>query len=399
MRVLCITRLFPNRVEPVFGPFNKKQFAALAAVGHDVTVVNPIPTFPFATLFGSKTRASVRGIPGEDRIGGLPVHHPRFLHVPKLPAVHAPLYAAGIYRQVAALRGAVDVIVAPFAYPDGIASVIVGEMLGVPVVIKLHGGDMNVGARIPQIGRWVRWGFERVARIAAVSYPLAQAANEFGVPWSKIAVVEDGVDSGLFRPRDRAEAKREVGLPTDRRHIVYVGRLERRKGVYELMDAFDALAPRVPDVDLVLVGDGEDTATCRAWADKLGGRAVLTGVKGMDEVAPYYAAADVATLPSHAEGTPNCIIEALACGRPVVASAVGGIPDMIHDERMGELVPARDVAALTEAFARALGRTYDPREIVRKTGRGTWNDSARCLADVLEGARLDGVSARARGGR
>lgn len=386
MRVLCVTRLFPNRVEPVFGPFNKKQFAALADVGHEVTVINPIPTFPLATMFGSKTRASVRGIPAEDRIGGLPVHHPRFLHVPKVPMVHAPLYAAGIYRQVAKLKNRIDVIIAPFAYPDGIASVIVGQMLGVPVVIKLHGGDMNVGARIPQIGRWVRWGFERVDRIAAVSVPLAQAANEFGVPWSKIAVVEDGVDSTLFRIRDRAEAKREVGLPTDRRHIVYVGRLERRKGVYELMEAFEALMAQVPDVDLVLVGDGEDTPACKAWADKVGSRVILTGVKGMDEVAPYYAAADVATLPSHAEGTPNCIIEALACGRPVVASAVGGIPDMIHNRGMGELVPARDVQALTRAFVASLERTYDPEEIVRLTGRGTWQDSARCLADVLAGA-------------
>jgi glycosyltransferase involved in cell wall biosynthesis len=386
MRVLCVTRLFPNRVEPVFGPFNKKQFAALRAIGHEVTVINPIPTFPGATLFGRRTRASLRGVPDEDTIGGLPVHHPRFLHVPKFPAVHAPLYALGVLPEAARLRGRFDVILAPFAYPDGIASVLLGELLGVPVVVKLHGGDMNVGARIPAIGRWVRWGFGKVARIAAVSYPLAEAAHEFGVPWSKIAVVEDGVDGSIFRVRDAREAKREVGLPEDRRHIVFVGRLERRKGVYELMEAFAALAAQVPDVDLVLVGDGEDTAACRAWAERMGGRAILAGQKGMDEVAPYYAAADVATLPSHAEGTPNCVIEALACGRPVVASRVGGIPDMIHDPSMGELVPPQDAPALSRAFARALSRTYDPEQIVRLTGRGSWEDSARSLAELLAGA-------------
>jgi glycosyltransferase involved in cell wall biosynthesis len=139
-------------------------------------------------------------------------------------------------------------------------------------------------------------------------------------------------------------------------------------------------------VDLVLVGDGEDTAACRAWAERMGGRAILAGQKGMDEVAPYYAAADVATLPSHAEGTPNCVIEALACGRPVVASRVGGIPDMIHDPSMGELVPPQDAPALSRAFARALSRTYDPEQIVRLTGRGSWEDSARSLAELLAGA-------------
>jgi len=387
MRVLCVTRIFPNRVEPSFGPYNQKQLAALAGLGWEVTVLNPIPWFPGAGGLGGRTRASIAAsVPRTDVIANLQVVHPRFLHVPRVIAVHAPLYAAGVLRDAHRLRGKYDVILSPFAYPDGVASVILGEILRVPVAVKLHGGDMNVAAKNPPARRWINWAFPKVARIVAVSYPLAQAAHGFGVPWSKMAVVEDGVDASVFRIRDRKQAKLSAGLDPDRRHIVYVGRLERRKGIHELMESFSEIAKLRPDVDLVLVGDGEDTSPCEHWAKEMKGRAILTGVLGIDEVANYYAASDITTLPSYAEGTPNCVIEALACGRPVVATSVGGVPDMIHDENMGELIPAKDVPALTTALLRALDRSYDPAKIVRLTGRGTWSDSAGHLADVLQGA-------------
>jgi glycosyltransferase involved in cell wall biosynthesis len=387
MRVLCVTRIFPNRVEPSFGPYNQKQLAALAGLGWEVTVLNPIPWFPGAGLLSGRTRASISsGVPRTDVISNLQVGHPRFLHVPRVIAVHAPLYAAGVFADAHRLRGEYDVILSPFAYPDGVASVILGQILGVPVAVKLHGGDMNVAAKNPPARRWIDWAFPKVARIVAVSYPLAEAAHGFGVPWSKMAVVEDGVDSAIFRIRDRREAKLSAGLDASRRHIVYVGRLERRKGIHELIESFTEIAKLRADVDLVLVGDGEDTARCEEWAKGMNGRVILTGVLGIDEVANYYAASDVTTLPSYAEGTPNCVIEALACGRPVVATSVGGVPDMIHDANMGELVPAKDVGALTSGLLRSLDRAYDPATIVRLTGRGTWTDSARHLADVLQGA-------------
>ena len=386
MRVLCVTRIFPNRAEPSFGPYNRKQLAALQDIGWDVAVVNPIPWFPGAGLFEGKTRASLgASVPKTDTIANLEVIHPRFMHIPRVTLVHPPFYAAGVAREAFARRKS-DVILSPFAYPDGVASVLIGQALGIPVAIKLHGGDMNVAAKTPPAKRWLSWAFQKVSRVVAVSYPLAQAAAAFGVPWSKIAVVEDGVDSSLFKIRDRREAKRSVGLDASRRHIVYVGRLEKRKGTLELNEAFQTLAERVPDVDLVLVGDGESTAECQAFAEKMKGRVILTGNVGPDDVAIYYSASDITTLPSHAEGTPNSIIEALACGVPVVATNVGGIPDMIHSRRMGELVPPKDVPALIAAFETALATTYDPRAIVAATGRGTWHDSARALAHVLEGA-------------
>ncbi|MBL9026764.1 MAG: glycosyltransferase [Myxococcales bacterium] len=387
MKVLVLTRIFPNRVEPTFGPYNLKQLAALRDNGHEVHVVCPVPWFPGAGLFSGKTRAAnLSAVPRRDSFEALDVRHPRFLHVPRLLGAHAPLYAASVAPTVASLRGKAEVILSPFAYPDGVASILLGEALGVPVVIKLHGGDMNVGAKLPGPGRWIRWAFPKAARIVAVSDPLADAAVRFGAPQSRVDVVQDGVDDRVFRVRDAAEVRAKLGVDPSRRPLVFVGRLEKRKGVFELLEAFERLAPRHPDVDLVLVGDGDDTARCRERAERLGARVRLTGNLGMHEVADWLAASTFLTLPSYAEGTPNVVIEALASGRPVVASRVGGIPDMVLGPRMGELHAPEDVASLEAALEAALARSFDAHEIVRLTGRGTWHDSARRLAESLTAA-------------
>ncbi|NUO50443.1 MAG: glycosyltransferase [Polyangiaceae bacterium] len=387
MRVLVLTRIFPNRAEPTFGPYNLKQLAALRDLGWSVRVVNPIPWFPGASRFSGKTRAaSLSAVPRQDSFLDLEVDHPRFLHIPRLLAAHAPIYAASVAPTVAALRGSYDVILSPFAYPDGVASLLLGQALGLPVVIKLHGGDMNVGAKLPGPGRWIRWAFPKAARIVAVSDPLADAAVACGAPRSRVDVVQDGVDDKVFFIRDAREVRRALGRDPDRKLLVFVGRLEKRKGVYELLEAFERLAPRHPDVDLVLVGDGDDTKACRERAEKLGGRVILTGNVGMEGVADWLAASTLLTLPSYAEGTPNVVIEAIASGRPVVASRVGGIPDMITSPKMGELHAPEDVAALETALEAALARSFDPDESVRLSGRGTWRDSAGVLAQSLRAA-------------
>ncbi len=387
MRVLVLTRIFPNRVEPTFGPYNLKQLAALRDNGHEVRVVNPVPWFPGAGLFSGKSRAgNLSAVPPRDTFEALDVRHPRFLHVPRVLGAHAPLYAVSVAPTVALARGTFDVILSPFAYPDGVASILLGRALGVPVAIKLHGGDMNVGAKLPGPGRWIRWAFPRAARIVAVSDPLAEAAIRHGARPDRVDVVQDGVDDKVFRIRDAAEARRSLGVDPARRLIVFVGRLEKRKGVFELLDAFARLAPRHPDVDLVLVGDGEDTEKCRRIAEPMGERVRLTGNQDMFKVADWLAASTLLSLPSYAEGTPNVVIEALASGRPVVASRVGGIPDMVHDPRMGELHAPEDAVALEAALEANLETTFDPATIVTLTGRGTWHDSARDLERSLRAA-------------
>jgi glycosyltransferase involved in cell wall biosynthesis len=388
MRVVVLTRLFPNPVEPLWSPFNQQQFTALSKLC-DVEVLGVIPWFPGAQAF---RRWSVAGrlaaVPAAERVNGLTISHPRYLMAPKLPSASAALYAASLAAPAWRRRRA-DVLLGAWAYPDGAATVMLARALGLPSVVKVHGSDVNVVAKLPS----VRWQLSallpRATRAVAVSRPLADQLATLGVAPERIAVVPNGVDPTLFHPRDQAAARAQLGLPVDARVVVYVGRLVRDKGVIELLQAMAQLAPRHPRLVLVLVGDGAARAGCEAEAARLGPAVRLVGARPLEEVPEWLAASDLFVLPSWNEGTPNVLLEALACGRRAVATRVGGIPDVMTSPSLGEMVEPLNVAALAAAIERQAFAEYDAREVAAVGARGGWAESAGRLHAVLAEAARD----------
>ena len=388
MRILVVTKIFPNAREPLSSPFNRQQLAALGR-RCDVRVLATIPWFPGVSLFGRWSSAGrLRGLPRSEEIDGLPVQHPRFLYLPRFGhAASAALYAACLAPHVFALRNQFDVLFGTWAYPDAVAVVALGLALGVPTVVKLHGSDIDVLATRPSLRRQIRLALPRADRVIAVSRALAQAARELGVPEDRIDVVTNGVDQALFHPRDRAAARAELGHGADgRRWILYVGRVDAEKGVLELATAFQRLAATRSDLALVVVGDGPARAAAEAALHNLGTRVMFVGPKPLQEIPTWMAACDVLTLPSHHEGTPNVLLEALACGRRVVATRVGGIPDVVTHDALGTLVSVGDVDGLADALGRAAETTYDPAAVAALGARGGWDDSAGRLLTSLERA-------------
>ena len=380
MRVLAITKIFPNAAEPLSAPFNRQQFAELAK--HcELDVMATIPWYPGAGLLARwSTAGKLARVPRKETIDGIAVTHPRTLFVPRLAhATWGPLYAASIAPLVAPRRGKVDVVLGSWAYPDGFAAVIAAKLLGVPCVVKLHGSDINLIAKEPGPRRMLEWALPRAQRVVAVSKALAAEVVELGVDPDKVRVVMNGVDSSLFKPRDRATARAELGLGSGPL-AVYVGNLKPEKGVIELNRAWPAVANQIPDATLAVIGGGP-------LASEIGGeRMKLVGPEPHERVNLWMAAADILVLPSHVEGTPNVVLEALASGRRVVASRVGGVPDLITSDVLGALVPAKDPDALAAAIAKALGEPYDPSEVARLGARGGWAASAQALHAVLADA-------------
>jgi glycosyltransferase involved in cell wall biosynthesis len=204
-------------------------------------------------------------------------------------------------------------------------------------------------------------------------------------------------------------------LPEDAKVILFVGGLEPEKGLRELAIAFAALAGGSvgsAPVYLVLVGEGTLEEELRARAIALAGstgRMLLAGPQTLAGVARYLAASDLLVLPSWAEGTPNVVLEALAAGRPVVASRVGGIPDAVVEGVTGLLVEPHDADMLARALADATRRRWDEAAIVA-SAPPSWDESAGRLFDLLweaargsegmraaaakNGAAKNGVSAR-----
>src|SRR6185369_12849302 len=282
-------------------------------------------------------------------------------------------------------------------YPDGVAVVALGQALHLPTVVKLHGSDIDVLAERPVLRRQLAWALPRAARVVAVSRALGKAAESMGVPTDRIDVVTNGVDDTLFHPLDRAAARARLGRGDDgRRWLLYVGRLEVDKGTLDLAHAFQRLAAEHSDVALMMVGDGNARAAAAAALRPLGDRVVFAGPRPLDEIPVWMGACDILTLPSHHEGTPNVLLEALSCGRRVVATRVGGIPDVVHRPELGSLVPVGDVAALAAALAEALGTPYDAAHVAALGARGGWDESAARLHDVLARAVAAHPAAEAR---
>ena len=381
MRVVVVTKIFPSSLEPLSAPFNRLQMSALAQ-SCDVDLLVAIPHVPFASALGFPERAArLAALPRSERVHDLPVTYVRQLYVPRIGVAAAvPLYLASLLPHRDRLRAA-DVVLGAWAYPDGCAGVLAARMLGKPCVVKVHGTDVNVVLKRPAARAVAARVLTKADAVVAVSQPLAVELARIGVPPARLHVVPNGVDTSVFFPRHRAQARRACAVGDDARVILFVGRLEPQKGVRELLAAFEQVRRQVPNAVLVFIGNGVWLEDVRARSARWGEDALrVLGPRPQSEVAEWMGACDVVVLPSWAEGMPNVVLEALASGRPVVATSVGGIPATLSDPRRGLLVPPKNEHALAVALSTALRRTWDEYGGSRLL---SWKDSALALHAVL----------------
>ena len=386
MRVVVVTKIFPSSLEPLSAPFNLRQIAELAK-RCDVEVLEAIPHVPLAQALSVPPRAArLAALPARERVHGVDVTYVRQLYVPRIGlAVAVPLYLASLLPHRERLRAA-DVLLATWAYPDGCATVLAARACGRPCVVKVHGSDVNVVLRTSAARALAARVLPLADAVVAVSRPLAEELVALGVARERIHLVMNGIDASVFRPRDRGATRRALGIAEDARVVLFVGRLEPRKGIRELLDAFERVRARVPRATLALVGHGVSSAEVRARVARWGpGAAISPGARPPAEVAEWMGACDVVTLPSWAEGTPNVVLEALASGRPVVASGVGGIPDVLRDARAGIVVLPRDAGARLSACGK-----------VNNVGSLSARSSAEAASGKMKG---EGRGSRARANR
>lgn len=385
MRVTAITQIWPNRIEPLAAAFNVQQFRELARLD-EVEALVPLEAFPFPALIGKARMARLRAQPREQVVAGIPTVYFRRPYVPKLgPLLDVPGFLAALLPHLPRLARA-DVLLGTWAYPDGVATVLLARLLRKPCVIKVHGDDLHVVARQRQARQWLRRVLPHADALVSMSRGLSAELEGLGVPAGRIHQVANGVDTAVFRERGRAGARQRLGVEPDRRVAFFVGRHEPEKGIGELMCAWDRVVQDVPGAMLVLAGAGNWQARVEAWAAARPDSVRVLGEQPLPVLAQWHAASNVFTLPSWREGTPNALLEALACGRPAVASAVGGIPDVLNDPRRGLLVPPRDARALADALAVALRRDWPPAFEIA-SGVRSWRQSALDLHAVLESVR------------
>lgn len=358
IRLLTLTSLFPNARQPRHGIFIATRLRRLCETGRvAATVVAPIPWFPGAY------RESLR-VPTSESVHGFDVAHPRYLNVPGIgmrmqPDSLARALLGHLRRAPAGHR--YDVVDAHYFYPDGVAAAQVADALDLPLVISARGSDINLIAEDPTARARMLRAAERAQALIAVSGALKASMARLGMPTERISVLRNGVDAALFAPVPRADARRRLGPASDGALVLGVGNLVPEKGFDLLIRA----VARLPDAHALIIGEGRAERALRELADAIApGRVQFRGSIPQAELRFAYAAADVLALPSLREGWPNVVLEALACGTPVVAAAIGGVPEMMQSRGVGVILADRSPQAWAEALQRWLQAGPD-REAVR----------------------------------
>ena len=386
--LLTFTNLFPSSVMPTHGIFVYERMRRVAAEMPDFEwqVVAPVPSVLWP-LRNATYRRWAR-VPLHERFHGVEVHHPRFRHWPGLSVRRqADAVARGAMEVVRALtKGRPAVIDAHYVWPDGVAASKIADALSLPFVVTARGTDVNVLAEDPTIAARIQAMGSKASRLFAVSRALADRfATAAKLPADRVQVARNGVDMERFRPGDRRAARAALGLPMDARLVLGVGRLVSNKGFHL---AADCLRDLPSDVMLVLVGEGPDQARIAAIG---GDRVRFLGGLPPDQVAQACRACDVLTLPSEREGWPNVVTEALASGLRVVATTVGGIPEILGnaslgDGTLGRLVPWNDRGALLRALASTLAETADPMRVRSYAEQFGWAPPVAQLVDCFRAA-------------
>jgi glycosyltransferase involved in cell wall biosynthesis/peptidoglycan/xylan/chitin deacetylase (PgdA/CDA1 family) len=386
-RLLFIANDFPNPYEPTKGVFNGQMVRALAA-DCDVQVVAPLSwVTELAASF--PRRFSLERIRSNE---GVRVHYPRYWYTPKsLRRFYGTFLWWSVRKTIRQIldESAPDAVLGYWAHPDGAVAVRAARQAGVPAVIMVGGSDVLLltGRRMRR--RCILRVLNAADAVVAVSEHLRTKLIDLGVAPQKVHVVCRGVDDAIFYPGDRAEARRKLGIPSDKPVLLWVGRMVPVKGLDVLLAACGRLQEQGAEFQLYLIGDGPVRAALAAQRQVLGLDDAVTflGPLEHNRLVDWYRAANVTVLPSRSEGIPNVLRESLACGTPFVASRVGGIPEIAnqHNSRLVEPDDSDELAAaIREMFNADPARSFP-------TGSPSWAQSASALLDVIASLRRGSV--------
>lgn len=360
----------------------------LSSCENDVRVVSPLPFFPaIQSLQFMDKWYKFSQVPDEAVFGKVKAYYPKYPMIPKISeSAQSFLMIPFLYRALKTIQqnDGIDVVNAHYLYPDGVAAYRVCNMLKLPVVLSALGSDVNVLAQKKRISGQIKNALSKCSAITAVSDNLALKIRESGINGREIHVLHNGVDLSLFSLLDRNYEREKAGIPSNKKIILYVGRLSPEKGLNFLLEATLKLKDKWPNLRVILIGDGPDIHKLVEIRDSLGIGDLIhfVGEKTPAEINCWLGISDLLCLPSIREGCPNVILESFASGRPVIGSNVGGIPEMIEEGENGLMFNSGDAVDLAEKLDGALRIHWDPAVIRKSVENRSWASVAERYIDI-----------------
>ena len=357
LRVLCLSNMWPGPADPDYGAFVADMCDALRERGLSVAVA----------AIDSRASGPLR----------------------------TPAKYAALAREAMREARRADVVYAHFLFPTGAIAAAASRRARIPSVVTAHGQDVrNLDRRGPR--RATEGALRDASAVIAVSGYLADELRGAGIALPPLQVVNMGVDFGRFAPGDRGAARARLGLPGGGPLVAAVGGLTERKNPLTLLQAFARVRARRPDARLAFVGDGPLASAVDAGARRLGiAAAVLRpGAVPHAQVADWVTAADALALVSRVEPLGIAALEALAAGRPVVATRAGGAREVVPDPGAGRIVDPADPVAIAAALLAVLDDPPPPEACRRAAAPHSLERQSERVAAILRDAVSAGRRAR-----
>jgi len=377
MKVLVVTSVFPNSKQPTFGVFVKERMLQVAK--HcELKVVAPVPWFPFARYLKKGYRPRVPYLEIQD---GIEVYHPRFFNIPKFFK-----FLDGFFFFLSSLittyklkkKFNFDIIDSHFVYPDGFGSILLGKVFGRPVFITVR-RTIRILLKYPLIRHQIRYALNRAARVFSVCNDLKKVVLEFSIPDQKVIVVPNGINIRKFNAVDKLEARKELGLPANKKIIISVGWLNEEKGFHHIINGLSRIKETFPEILYVIIGGipagGNYEPVLRQLVSELGhlDDVFFAGPKPHDQLYKWLSASDLFCLATAREGWANVFLEAMACGVPVVTTRVGGNEEVVSSSDYGLLFNLGNEKEMIDAILFAFSKQWSKEAILAYAGMNTWD--------------------------
>ncbi|MCF8474857.1 MAG: glycosyltransferase [Emcibacter sp.] len=377
MRILTLTSLYPNRLDPRHGIFVKARMDHFDLLNNTSRkVIAPVQYFPLLDLYKKSKFYKLNQIPLEENDGDIPVYHPRYFTIPGTNLINVTQAMTRacekaiqkIHRQ----NDDFDLVDGHYLYPDGIAAYEIARKYHKPLILTARGSDVNYWMTLKKPKQDILKALNYASKIICVSQALRRKLIEHGISENKIIVIMNGVDRNIFNPKIRTEAKGQ--------YLLSVGNLVPLKGHDLILQALTEF----PDENLTIIGAGEREKYLKNRAQDLNilDRVAFLKYVSPRELAAFYANAKATILMSSMEGMPNVVLESLSMGTPVIATNVGGIPEVITPEN-GILLDKRSPKDLTEALRTALNKNWDHQKISEDAKYFDWKESSKKLYDCF----------------
>ncbi len=396
-KLLVFSTVFPNKNQPSYGIFVQNR---MFHVGKKlpVKIVAPVPWFPLQGLIRYWVPHFRPSVPQFEIRDGFEIYHPKFLSIPALFKFLDGFFLAwGCRRLLRKIQRSYDfdIIDGHFGYPDGVAAARLAKWFKKPVTLTLRGNETRHMAYSIQ-KKQVLEAISQADQVFSVSAALRQEIIALGADSKKIKTVGNGIDIELFYPVDGHPIRQQLRVSKQARVIITIGGLIERKGFHRVMEVLPALKQHYPDLHYLIIGKGGSSEG--DWTRRLEQRVIdlkledtvhFLGHKNHHELKDYLSAADLFVLATRREGWANVLLEAMACGLPVVTTDVGGNKEVVNHSDLGIVVPFNDAQKLQQAISDGLDKTWDRSIIINYARANSWNNRVETLVDIFENLTTD----------